>query len=75
MTKKFWEKAGIRALRTVAQTLSANLLVGVVITPAMIKSASFETLYVVIAWLATGLLAGVASILTSLATGLPEVDV
>lgn len=74
MSKEFWKKAGIRALRTVAQTLSANLLVGVVITPAMIKSASIETLYVVIAWLMTGLLAGVASILMSLATGLPEVD-
>lgn len=70
-TKKWLKAAAIRAIRTVAQTLASTLPVGFVITPVMVQDANWSILYIILAWLGTGLLAGVASILTSLA-GLPE---
>ena len=61
--KKFFYAASIRALRTVAQTAAAAIGVGAVLSDvdwvAVISSA---------------LLAGVLSLLTSVATGLPEVE-
>lgn len=71
----FIKAALIRALRTVCQTLAGALPVGFVITPAMVQDANWSMVYVVLAWLATGALAGLASILTSVYTGLPEVGV
>lgn len=73
-SKEFWRAALVRALRTVAQTLAASLPAGIIITPVMVENADKSIIYVVVAWLATGLLAGVASLLTSIATGLPEVS-
>ena len=61
--KAFLKAAGIRALRTVAQTAIAMIPVGVSITD--------------VGWYAVGgtaILAGIVSLLTSFATGLPEVD-
>ena len=60
--KEFWKAAGIRALRTVAQTMLAMIPVGTV----------FEVDWVAV--LGTAALAGILSLLTSIATGLPEVD-
>lgn len=62
MNKQFWISAGIRALRTVAQTAIATIG----------TTALFEE----VNWAVVGsasLLAGILSILTSIATGLPEV--
>ena len=62
MTKKWIKAAGIRALRTVAQTALATIGTATVmgnVNWAMVASAS--------------ILAGVLSLLTSVA-GLPEVD-
>ncbi|MBQ8974569.1 MAG: hypothetical protein IJ072_02460 [Oscillospiraceae bacterium] len=62
MTKSFFKAAAVRALRTVAQ--SAVATIG---TAAVISEVN---------WLMVGsaaLLAGVLSILSSIATGLPEV--
>lgn len=62
MGVEFWKAAGIRALRTVAQTAVATIG-----TTAVIQDVN---------WLVVGssaLLAGILSVLTSIATGLPEV--
>ena len=61
LTKEFWKAAAIRAIRTVAQTAVATIG-----TTAVMQDVN---------WLMVGsasLLAGVLSVLTSIATGLPE---
>ena len=61
--KKFLKAAAIRAVRTVAQTAIAMIGTSLVMSDvnwAAVASAS--------------ILAGILSILTSVATGLPEVD-
>lgn len=63
MDKKFWKCAGIRALRTVAQTAIAS------IGSAAVLSAVNWTVVV-----SASVLAGILSVLTSIATGLPEVE-
>ena len=63
MTKMWWKAAGIRAAKTVAQTAVAMLPVAVSIT---------EVNWLTVA--GTAALAGIASLLTSVA-GLPEVKV
>lgn len=62
MTKAFWKAAGVRAIKTVAQTAIAT------IGTAMLVSQ--------VDWLAVvsaSVLAGALSLLTSIANGLPEV--
>lgn len=62
MTKQWWKAAGIRAIRTVAQTAIASIGTSVVLSS--------------VNWLAVAsasVLAGILSLLTSVA-GLPEVD-
>ena len=62
MTKKWWKAAGVRAIKTVAQTAAATIG-----TSAAMGDVN---------WLMVGsasLLAGVLSLLTSVA-GLPEVE-
>ena len=63
MKKEFWKAALIRAVRTIAQTA-----VAVIGTSAVLEEVN---------WLAVAsasILAGAVSILTSIATGLPEVE-
>lgn len=62
MTKKWWKAAAVRAVKTVAQTAVAMLPVGVMIQ---------EVNWLMVA--GTAALAGIASLLTSVA-GLPEVE-
>ena len=62
MTKKWWKAAGIRAIRTVAQTA-----VAIIGTEVLISEVNW------LAVLSASALAGVLSLLTSIA-GLPEVD-
>lgn len=75
MNKSFWEAALERAKRTVFQTLAGSFPAGIVITVKMLQEIDIRLLWTVLAWLATGLLSGVASLLTSLATGLPEAQI
>lgn len=75
MNDNFWKAALVRAVRTVAQVLAAAIPADIVITAAMIRSADWGVVgLTVLAWLATGLLSGVASLLTSIKTGLPETE-
>lgn len=62
MSKKWWKCAGVRAAKTVCQCAVSMIPVGV-----MISEVSWLTV------ISTSLLAGVISMLTSVA-GLPEVD-
>ena len=61
--KKFLKAAGIRALRTVAQTAVATIG-----TAAVLQNVNWWMV------ISASVLAGILSILTSVATGLPEVD-
>lgn len=61
-SKNWWKAAGIRAVKTIAQTAVALIPVGVAVTEV-------HWLHV----LGTAALAGILSLLTSLA-GLPEVE-
>ena len=70
--KEFLRAAAIRAIRTVAETLGSTIPVGLVITPVMIEGANWSYLYIILAWLGTGLLSGISSFLLAIATGLPE---
>lgn len=63
MTKEFWVSALIRALRTVCQTAIATIGTAMVITDV-------NWMYV----LSASALSGILSILTSITTGLPEVE-
>ena len=61
--KAFFKAAGIRAIKTVAQTAVALISVGAVMSDVdWVRVAS------------ASLLSGILSVLTSVATGLPEVD-
>ena len=64
MNKQFWQAALIRAIRTVAQTAIATIG-----TTAVIEQVQWLTV------LSASALAGILSILTSIATGLPEVQI
>ena len=63
MDKSFWKAAGIRALRTVCQTAIATIG-----TTAMVSEVNWMLV------LDASALAGILSILTSVVTGLPEVE-
>ncbi len=63
MSKEFIKAALIRAIKTICQTAVAMIPVGLMIT---------EVDWLTV--LGTSTLAGVLSILTSIANGLPEVD-
>ena len=63
INKDFFKKAGIRAIRTVCQTAIATIGCATVLSEVnwlLVASAS--------------VLAGILSILTSIVTGLPEVE-
>lgn len=63
INKDFVKKAGIRAIRTVAQTAIATIGTSTVMS---------DVNWVFV--LSASVLAGILSILTSIVTGLPEVD-
>lgn len=63
MTKDFWYSASIRALRTICQTAIA--MIG---TSAVMSDVNWTMV------LSASALSGILSVLTSIATGLPEAD-
>ena len=64
MTLEFWKDAGIRALKTICQTALALMGMATVLQDV-------DWLYV----LSASALAGLLSLLTSVAVGLPEVSI
>lgn len=74
MSKKFWKAAGIRALRTFCQNLISTIPAGFIVTPVMLKELDISIMYVIAAWLVTAVIAAGVSVLTSIATGLPETE-
>lgn len=62
-TKKWFKAAGIRAIKTMAQTA-----VGVIGSSVVISDINWLVV------VSASVVAGVTSILTSIATGLPEVE-
>ena len=63
MNKTFWKATLIRAIRTICQTAVATIGTAMAVTEV-------NWVYV----LSASALAGILSVLTSVATGLPEVD-
>lgn len=63
MNKKWWKAAGIRALKTVAQTM-----VGVIGGAAVLSDVDFKIV------ISSAVLAGIVSMLTSI-SGLPELEI
>lgn len=63
MTKQFFKSASIRALRTICQTAIA--MIG---TSAVMSDVNWTMV------LSASALSGILSVLTSIATGLPEVE-
>jgi len=62
MTRKWWKAAGIRALKTVAQTAAAMVSTGALLSDVNWAAA-----------VSASVLAGILSLLTSLG-GLPELE-
>jgi hypothetical protein len=63
LTTEFWKATGIRALRTVCQTAIA--MIG---TSAVMSDVDWKVV------VSASALSGILSVLTSIATGLPEVE-
>ena len=58
----------IRALKTTCQELATTIPAGIIVTPVMVQHFDITVIYIVLAWLFTGVLGGIASLLTSIGT-------
>lgn len=63
MNGEFWKAAGIRAVKTICQTAVATIG-----TSSMLSEVNWQVVA------SASVLAGILSVLTSIATGLPEVQ-
>ena len=64
-----------RAKRTAIEYICSSIPVGTVITPAMIQNFNFNVVkWVVLAWLATGIIQVAGAFFWALKTGVPEVQ-
>lgn len=63
MDKNFWKAAGIRAIRTIAQAAIATIG-----SAAILSDVDWKIV------ISASALAGILSLLTSIATGLPEAE-
>lgn len=62
-----------RAKRTAIEYICSSMPVGLVVTPAMLQNFDFNTIkWIILAWLATGVIQVAAAFFAGLKTGLPE---
>lgn len=74
MNKELLKAAWVRAYRSFLQALVAQIPAGFVITPAMIQYFKIGYIYVVVAVVCNAALYGLASFITCIVGGLPEVE-
>lgn len=74
MNKELLKAAWVRAYRSFLQALVAQIPAGFVITPAMIQYFKVGYIYVILAVVCNAALYGLASFVTCIVGGLPEVD-
>lgn len=74
MVRDYWHAVLMRAWHAVWETAAATLPATFVITPAMVEHFDWRVIYVVLAWALTALIAGIFSIIKSLAAGIPEAE-
>lgn len=74
MNKELVKAAWVRAYRSFFQALVAQIPAGFVITPAMIQYFKVGYIYVILAVICNAALYGLASFVTCIVGGLPEVQ-
>ncbi len=74
MNKELLKAAWVRAYRSFFQALVAQIPAGFVITPAMIQYFKVGYIYVILAVIGNAALYGLASFVTCIVGGLPEVQ-
>ena len=74
MNRELLKAAWVRAYRSFLQAVVAQIPAGFVITPAMIEYFKVSYLYVVLAIIANAVLYALASFITCMLGGLPEVE-
>ena len=74
MSKDYLKAALMRAWHAVWETAAATAPTSIVITPAMIQYFDTSIFYIVLAWIATALIAGILSFIKSMAAGMPEAE-
>lgn len=73
MNKELLKAAWVRAYRSFFQAIVAQIPAGFVITPAMIQYFKVGYIYVILAVIGNAALYGLASFVTCIVGGLPEV--
>lgn len=74
MNKELVKAAWVRAYRSFFQAIVAQIPAGFVITPAMIQYFKISYIYVILAVIGNAALYGLASFVTCIVGGLPEVQ-
>lgn len=74
MNKELLKAAWVRAYRSFFQAIVAQIPAGFVITPAMIQYFKIGYIYVILAVIGNATLYGLASFVTCIVGGLPEVQ-
>lgn len=74
MNKELVKAAWVRAYRSFFQALVAQIPAGFVITPAMIQYFKVGYIYVILAVIGNAALYGLASFITCIVGGVPEVQ-
>lgn len=72
--KILWKAAWVRACRSFFQAIGISIPVGFVVTPMMLQNFNIEYIYTILALIINAALYALASFITCIVGGLPEVD-